>query len=188
MRVPAHASYEAIMRDELTKERLTALMRELARTGPGRGTHRVYLVGGGTAVYLGWRPSSIDVDLYAEQETVFRDIQRIKERLNINIEFARPEDFVPPLKGTVERHVFIDTVGKISFYHYDPYAQAFSKIVRGFERDLGDAERFLGSGMVDGERLRGLVASIPDSAYARYPSLSRAGVERAVDTFLAEHS
>jgi hypothetical protein len=29
---------------------------------------------------------------------------------------------------------------------------------------------------------------IPDSAYARYPSLSRGGVERAVDGFLRQRS
>ena len=176
------------MREELTRERLVELMRELARTAPRRGAWQVYLVGGGTAVYLGWRRASIDVDLYSAQEAVFRDIQQIKERLNINIEFARPEAFVPPLRGSADRHVFIDTIGKITFYHYDPYAQAFSKIVRGFQRDLDDAEQFLRSGMVDPRRFRSLVAAIPDSTYARYPSLSRAGVEAAVDTFLAEAS
>jgi hypothetical protein len=176
------------MREELTRERLVSLMQELARTGPRRGAYRVYLVGGGTAVYLGWRRSSIDVDLYSDRDVVFRDIQQIKERLNINIEFARPEDFVPPLRGTADRHVFIDTVGSITFYHYDPYAQAFSKVVRGFQRDLDDAQQFLRSGMVDPRRFRSLVAAIPDSAYARYPSLSRDGVEKAAETFLAETS
>jgi len=173
------------MREKLTRERLVSLMRELGRTGPRRGAHQVYLVGGGTAVYLGWRPSSIDVDLHSDQEVVFRDIQQIKERLNINIEFARPENFVPPLRGSADRHVFIDTIGKITFLHYDPYAQLFSKVVRGFERDLDDAEQFVRSGMVDPDRFHSLVSAIPESAYARYPSLTRAGVEQAVDTFLS---
>jgi hypothetical protein len=160
-------------------------MNELARTAPRRGVHRVYLVGGGTAVYLGWRPSSIDVDLHSDEEAVFRDIQAIKERLDLNIEFARPEDFVPPLQGAADRHVFIDAVGPISFYHYDPCSQLLAKIVRGFQRDLGDAREFLRSGMVEPARFRALVAAIPDSAYAKYPSLTRRGVEKAVDAFLA---
>ena len=176
------------MREELTRERLISLMKELARTAPRRGAYRVHLVGGGTAVYLGWRRSSIDVDLFSDQQGVFRDIQRIKERLNMNIEFARPEDFVPPLKGTPDRHVFIDTIGSISFYHYDPYAQLLSKVVRGFQRDIDDAREFVHSRMADPKRFQVLVAAIPDSAYARYPSLSRSGVERAVDTFLTEVS
>jgi hypothetical protein len=174
------------MRNELTRERLDLLMKELAQSAPRRGTFRVYLVGGGTAVYLGWRRASIDVDLFSEEEQVFRDIQGIKERLYINIEFARPEDFVPPLKGTADQHVFITTVGSITFYHYDPYAQTFSKVVRGFQRDLDDAREFVRSGMVDPERFQSLVAAIPDSAYARYPNLSRSGVEKTVEAFLVE--
>lgn len=176
------------MRAELTRERLVALMKELSRTAPRRGAYHVYLVGGGTAVYLGWRRSSIDVDLYSEQEIVFRSIQEIKERLNVNIEFARPEDFVPALKGSADRHVFIEKLGAIAFYHYDPYAQLFSKVVRGFQRDIEDAKGFVQSGIVEPGKFRSLVAAIPDSAYARYPSLSRRGVEQAVDEFLSETS
>lgn len=44
---------------------------------------------------------------------VFQDIQGIKKRLRLNIEFARPEHFVPPLAGTDGRHVFIDRVGDV---------------------------------------------------------------------------
>jgi hypothetical protein len=176
------------MREEITKQRLVSLMKELARYAPRRGAYRVYFVGGSTAVYLGWRRSSIDVDLCSDQEIVFRNIQKIKEHLDINIEFARPEDFVPPLKGTADRHVFIDTVGAITFFHFDPYAQLLSKIVRGFQRDLDDAREFLTSGLVDTRKFRSLVAAIPNSAYAKYPNLSRGGVENAVETFIAEMS
>ena len=172
------------MREEITRERLVTLMKELARTAPRGGTYRVYLVGGGTAVYLGWRRSSIDVGLFSDQQDVFQNIQAIKERLNMNIEFAGPDDFVPPLPGSPDRHVFVDTLGPITFYHYDPYAQLLSKVVRGFQRDLEDARDFVRTGMVDRERFRDLVSAIPDSAYARYPSLSRSGVDRAVAMFV----
>ena len=173
------------MREKVTRERLVSLMKELARRAPRRGSFRVYIVGGGTAVYLGWRDASIDVDLYADREAIFRDIQEIKERLDINVEFARPEDFVPALRGTANRHVFINTVGAVSYYHYDPYAQCLSKIARGFQRDLNDAREFVQSGMVEPRILKSLVAAIPDSAYAKYPNLSRAGLESVVERFLA---
>lgn len=175
------------MRDEMTKERLITLMEEIARTAPRRGNYHVYLVGGGTAVYAGWRASSIDADLFSEEEAVFRDIQGIKERLNINVEFARPEHFVPPLRGSDARHVFIEAVGRVSYHHYDPYAQVLSKIVRGFERDLDDARDFMRSGMVEAAKLLTLVKQIPESAYARYPNLSREAVLRAVEDFLASY-
>lgn len=160
-------------------------MRELARTAPAGESFRVYLVGGGTAVLAGWRTATVDADLSADDEAVFRDIQEIKERLELNIEFARPEHFVPPLAGSAERHLFIERVRDVAYYHYDPYAQLLSKVVRGFRKDLLDAEHFVASGMVDPARFRELVAGIPDAAYARYPNLSRAAVEDAVDDFLS---
>lgn len=174
------------MRHSLTREDLVALMAELARTAPRNKSHRVYFVGGGTAVYQGWRDSTIDANLHADDDAVFRDVQAIKERLDINIEFAQPEQFVPPLAGTADRHVFIETVGKISFYHYDPYAQLLSKVVRGFRRDLADAAALVESGMVDLERFNRLVKAIPASTYAKYPRLSSAAVQEAIDAFARE--
>ena len=43
----------------------------------------------------------------------------------------------------------------------------------------------MSSGLVDPAKFRPLVADIPDSAYSRYPNLSRAGVDRAVADFPA---
>lgn len=173
------------MRHRLTRESLHALMRELAFSARRNRAYRVYLVGGATAVLEGWRESSIDADLYARQDDIFRDVQAIKERLELNIEYARPEDFVPPLEGTGRRHVFIETVDRVSFYHYDPYAQLLSKVVRGFARDLADARALITSGMVDPNRFRSLVEGIPESVYSKYPRLSSAAVRAAVDDFLS---
>lgn len=173
------------MRRSVSREGVRELMRELARTAPRRGSHRVFFVGGGTAVLQGWRASTIDADLYSDTDAVFRDVQGIKERLNLNIEFARPEEFVPALAGTPDRHVFIETIGNVSFYHYDPYAQLLSKVVRGFDRDMADARSFVASGMVDTARFRSLVDDIPAAAYAKYPALSREAIREAVSDFLS---
>ncbi len=172
------------MRRRLTRERLRALMKELARSYPGRRPCRVYFVGGGTAVDLGWRDSTIDADLHSDREEIFADIQGIKERLQLNIERVRPEEFVPALAGSADRHLLIETVGKVSFFHHDPYVQLLSKLVRGFRRDLQDAERFLESGLVDAERFRSLVHEIPEAAFAGYPALSMQAVFDSVDDFL----
>ena len=160
-------------------------MRELAGSANPKRSYRVFLVGGGTAVLEGWRESSIDADLYAAQEDIFRDVQAIKERLQLNIELVRPEDFVPPLTGSEDRHVFIETIGRVSFYHYDPYAQLLSKVVRGFARDLADARALVEKGLVDPDRFRKLVQAIPYTAYSSYPRLSSRGVQAAVDDFLS---
>jgi hypothetical protein len=164
------------------------LMAEIARTAPRVGDHRVYLVGGSTAVFAGWRRSSVDADLYVPKGETLRDVQGIKERLEVNVEFARPEHFVPPLAGSEDRHLFIETIGTVSFYHYDPYAQILSKVVRGFHRDLADADRFITSGMVDPGRLRVLVNGISDETYAKYPALSRSAVEGAVERFISSRT
>jgi hypothetical protein len=174
------------VRAELTRERLDALMRELARTAPRRGTQRVHFVGGATAVLFGWRDSSLYAELHADDEFVFHDVQGVKQRLDVNIEFARPEQFVPPLPGTSERHVLVETHGSVSFFHYDPYAQVFSKLVRGLDRDLADARSFVRSGMVEPRRLLALVRAVPSSAYARYPRLAPGPVLAAVEAFVAQ--
>lgn len=159
-------------------------MKELARTAPRKGHYRVFITGGGTAVLLGWRQTSIDVDLCADRDEVFRDIQGVKERLSLNVEFARPDDFVPLLDGSQDRHLLIDAIGNVAFYHFDPYTQVLSKIIRGFRRDLSDAREFIRSGLVDPTSLQTLVWKIPDSAFARYPTLSRIAIQRAVFEFL----
>jgi hypothetical protein len=161
-------------------------MRELSRSVPSRGSFRIYLLGGGTAVLLGWRESTVDANLHSDQDAVFRHVQEIKERLGLNIERVRPEDFVPPLQGSDERHVFIESFGSVSFHHYDPYAQVFSKIVRGFAQDLKDSRRFISSGMVDPDRFLQLVKEIPGRSFARYPAISRKAVLQAVERFLEE--
>ena len=173
------------MRESVTRERLLAFMKRLAESAPRGRRFRVFVVGGGTAVAQGWRESTIDLDLYADDEAVFSDIQRIKESEQVNVEFARPEHFVPPLAGADGRHIFIATFGAVSFFHYDPYSQMLSKVVRGFRRDLEDARHFVDTGLVDAARFRDLADGIPESAYAKYPALSRQAVLNAVGAFLA---
>jgi len=161
-------------------------MNELARCAPGRKSYRVYFVGGGTAVLAGWRKSTIDADLAADDDAIFRDVQGMKERLQLNIEFARPEDFVPPLKRSKERHVFIETIGRVAFYHYDPYAQMLSKVIRGFNRDMQDAHGFIRSGMVDPVAFRTLVQGIPERSFAKYSTPTKQAVLDTVIDFLEQ--
>lgn len=175
------------MRNKLDRPRIRALVEALSRSAPRGKTSRIYLVGGATAVLEGWRDSTIDADLHASDERILRDVQEIKERLELNVELVRPEDFVPGLSGAESRHVLVERVGALELFHYDPYSQLLSKIVRGFAKDLQDARSFLDSGMVDASRFRSLVRGIPRSAWTRYPALSRKAVEDAVETFLREY-
>ncbi len=144
----------------------------------------IYLTGGATAVLLGFREGTIDIDIAGELDQLFGEIPALKRTLNINVEIAKPTDFVPVLAGETERHIFIGTFGEASFYHFDPYGQVFSKVVRAHATDLHDAKAFVSRELVELSRLFELVKQVPDAVFARYTRLDRESVERAVQDFL----
>src|SRR5881396_1031241 len=141
------------MREPITTDSLQAFMKGLAAAA--KTPSRVYLVGGASSVLLGWRTSTIDIDLkiIPESDEILRSLPRLKEHLHINIELASPDDFIPELPGWQERSRFIRQEGKLSFYHYDFYAQALAKIERGHDFDLKDIENLIESGLVEPNRL-----------------------------------
>lgn len=174
------------MREALTAEHLQAFMKGLAAVA--RAPSRIYLVGGASAVWLGWRASTIDVDLKIIPETdeLLRNLQRLKEQLHINIELASPEDFIPEVLGWQDRSRFIKQIGRLAFYHYDFYAQALAKIERGHERDLSDVRLLIENGLVEIERLWELFLSIKDHIY-RYPELNADVFEEAVSRVVEQY-
>lgn len=155
-------------------------MRALARaaTDPGR----VYLTGGATAVLHGWRDATVDVDikLVPDTDAVLRAIPSIKESLNLNVELASPDQFIPVKDGWEDRSPFIGQEGVLSFHHFDLYAQALAKIERGHETDTLDVAQFIGRGLVDPGRLAEYFEVIAADLY-RYPALDPASFKHAVD-------
>jgi hypothetical protein len=172
------------MRQPITANNLQVFMRALAVGVKAPG--RIYLVGGATAVLLGWRTSTIDIDLkiIPESDEILRSLPELKERLHVNIELASPGDFIPELPGWQERSRFIQQEGKLAFYHYDFYAQALAKIERGHVVDLNDVSRFIDSGLVEPKRLREMFFAIEDRIY-RYPALNASAFRQAVERVLS---
>jgi len=172
------------MREPVTATNLQVFMRALGASV--RNPSRIFLAGGSTSVLLGWRNSTIDIDLkiIPESDEILRSLPRLKERLQLNIELASPDDFIPELPGWQERSRFIQQEGKLSFYHYDFYAQALAKIQRGHRTDLQDVDQLIQGRFVELDRLLELFSSIEDQIY-RYPSLDaksfRQAVERVVE-------
>ena len=156
-------------------------MRALGQAG---GEGRVYFAGGATAVLFGWRASTIDADILVVPDTdlTLRAIPALKESLQINVELANPSQFMPELPGWQERSVFIARHGKLDFFHYDPYAQALAKVLRGQGKDHVDVRELLARGLVESSKAVELFESIEDRLF-RYPSIDppsfRAAVERA---------
>ena len=130
-------------------DRIVRLMEGIGRraTGPGR----VYLVGGSSAVIVGWRDATVgaDIKLDPEPAAVFEAIALLKDELDMNVELAAPDQFVPPLPGWRERSPFIARYGEVDFFHYDFYGQALAKIERGHSTDLDDVQAMVGRGLID---------------------------------------
>src|ERR1051326_1384897 len=119
------------MRTPLTVEKLNRFMDELGRRSKSPGT--IYLTGGSTALLLGVREQTLDVDLKLDPEPqgAFEAIAMLKRELQINVELAAPDQFIPELPDWRDRSSLIKTVGLVQFRHYDYYSQALSKIERG---------------------------------------------------------
>ena len=91
---------------------------------------------------------------------------------------------IPPLPGWEERSQFIRQEGKLSFHHYDFYAQALSKIERGHDQDHQDFIQMIDTGLVNPDRLVDLFYSIENELY-RYPDLDRNSFRQAVELAVA---
>ena len=126
----------------------------------GRSDGDCYLTGGATAVLLGWREATIDVNLQLvpEQDGVLRRLPELKNELEINVELVSPADFVPLPPDASDRHLYIGRQGRLTFFHVDPYAQVLAKLERGHVKDLEDVQAMLDLGLVERVRLLELTA------------------------------
>ncbi len=104
------------MRKLADPDRIRRFMRAFGRAAPIET--RPYFTGGATAVLLGWRSTTVDVDIRFVPETdqVFRVIPSLKEDLQINVELASPADSIPELPGWRERSLFVAREERVSFY------------------------------------------------------------------------
>ncbi len=173
------------MRQNTTRELIECFMRELGSVVRSDGC--VYFTGGVSAVLLGWREMTLDVDVKADPEPLgfFEGLPKLKEQLDINIELASPDLFVPPLPGWRERSLFIATHGRLAFYHYDFYGQALAKIERAHPRDRLDVRSMIEAGLVQPDRLAALVAEV-QGEMLRYPAIDAAALTESVRTIAQE--
>lgn len=172
------------MRELASAERIRTFMRRLGNAAD-RPTC-IYLTGGGTAVLLGWRSSTIDVDLkiQPESDAIFRAIPLLKEELNLNVELASPPDFIPELPDWESRNLYIGREGSIDWFHFDPYSQALAKIERAHAQDLEDVDQMLRNGLVIADKLREMFRAI-EPRLIRYPAIDPAAFARRVEAVCA---
>jgi hypothetical protein len=147
---------------------------------------RVYFTGGVSAVLLGWRSTTVDVDLklVPDSSAILQAIPALKEELSLNVELASPDHFIPELPGWRERSVFIDQIHSLTFLHYNFYAQALSKLERGHVKDLLDAEEMLRRRLIERGELLRLFSAIEPELY-RYPAIDPPSFRTAVEELIA---
>jgi hypothetical protein len=168
------------MRELADSGRIEEFMRELGRAVQVEG--RVYLTGGATAVLHGWRNTTIDVDikLIPDRDEILREIPRLKEKLNLNVELAAPSDFIPLPSGWEDRSPLIRREGRLSFHHFDPIAQALSKAERGHDQDIRDIEEMIAAGLVNPAEAVIQFEAIELELF-RFPAIDPASFRNAVE-------
>lgn len=164
--------------------RLRSFLRALGRETDEET--EVFLTGGATAVLVGWREATIDADILIrpERDALLRALPRLKEELRLNVEIASPAHFIPELPGWRERSLFIQREGRVSFLHYDPYAQALAKLERAHAQDVADVEQLLDRGLVRPDLLKELFERIEPELH-RYPAVDPPSFRRRVEEALA---
>jgi hypothetical protein len=168
------------MRELADETHIEQFMRALGRAARGEG--RVYLTGGATAVLHGWRDSTIDVDikLIPDSDELLREIPKLKQRLNLNVELAAPSDFIPVPDGWEERSPLIRREGHLSFHHFDLVAQALAKAERGHEQDRRDVQQMIATGLVDPSDAIAQFEAIESELY-RFPAIDPASFRRSIE-------
>ena len=146
---------------------------------------RLYFTGGASAVLIGWRSTTIDVDIRIVPETdrLLRAIVRFKDELQINIELVSPTDFIPELPGWEGRSQYIGSEGQMTFYHYDFYAQALSKIERGHSQDIQDVRAMIERSLISVQSLRCHFDQMKPFLY-RYPAIDPPSFQKALEEIL----
>lgn len=173
------------MREKVRADTLARFMKSIGRGE--RKSIRVYFVGGVSAVLLGWRETTIDVDLkiVPEADEILRKLPQLKEELHLNIELASPDDFVPALPGWEERSKYIGREGRVEFFHYDFYGQALAKIERGHTTDLRDVREMIERGLVEPTLLLKLFFQVEDKLY-KYPAIDANSLKKALEQLAQE--
>jgi hypothetical protein len=172
------------MRARADAAKIRRFMEALGRAVRGPGS--VFLTGGATAVLLGWRESTIDVDLKFDPEPAgaFDALRSLKDDLDLNVEIAAPEDFIPIPPERRRSGPFIAEHGGVRFHHYDLASQALAKIERGHVQDAADVREMLSRGLISRPEIRDLWEQVRRDL-PRYPALDSDAFQAKVEEFVA---
>jgi len=166
-------------RPPVDRERIAYFLKQLGERFRRPG--RVYLVGGTTMVFEGFRRQSLDIDLTFEVQpqdhaAFIQIVRALKDELRINVEEISPGDFIPLPSGYWERSRFIGRYGQLDVFHFDLYCTALSKVERGAAEDFSDVVALLHDGQIEMGALETYFAEI-------LPRFATASLKRDPDEF-----
>jgi len=144
-------------RSPVDQNRIKEFLQRLGERSRAGG--RVYLVGGTTVVFEGYRTRTLDIDLTfeaspADETRLLQTMRELKDTLSVNVEQVSPADFIPLPAGYRERCEFVGRFGELDVFHFDLYSTALSKIERGTEQDFADVLALLKAGRINGLKLK----------------------------------
>ena len=137
------------MRQSVGRQEIEHFLVEIGRT---RQPGRIYIVGGAALVHKGIRPGQtldIDIQITSDPANLTAQIAQLKQKLNINIEFASPADFMPLPTQWEARSEFIRRYGQVDAFYFDWYSIALSKTQRANPQDVVDLQLLVRQGFVD---------------------------------------
>jgi hypothetical protein len=124
----------------------------LVEVGRLRQPGRLYLVGGAAMVHRAIRPGltlDIDIQITLDPANLTTQIAQLKQRLNMNIEFASPGDFMPLPAQWEARSEFIKRYNQVDAFYFDWYSIALSKAQRANPQDVVDLQLLVGQRFVE---------------------------------------
>jgi hypothetical protein len=188
----AHSRYNALIRYLGTfeiapicgmaanRDRILRLMAALAAAARTRTW--VYFTGSTTAVLLGLRywATAAEVDLVPRDDVLLRALAGLKYSIELPVRLVSPAYFIPVPRGWERRSPLIERRGRVSFHHFDLYAQALAKVERGDAEDLADVGEMLRRGLIDPARALKYFRRIEPELY-HYPVIDPPTFRRAVE-------
>ena len=137
------------MRQRVGRQEIEQFLVQVGRT---RQSGRLYLTGGAALVHRGVRPGQtldIDIQITLDPTNLTAHIAQLKQRMNINIEFASPGDFVPLPTQWEDRSEFIKRYDQVDVFYFDWYSITLSKMQRANQQDVIDVQLLVRQSLVD---------------------------------------
>ncbi len=118
----------------------------------------VYLVGGSSLLLVEAKKSTYDIDLKfevaVEYHTEFLNcLRQIRREMDIDVEEASPDQFLPLPGGYEDRRRFVGRYGVLDVFHFDFYSVALGKIQRGNDKDYTDVFNMIRAGVIEFDML-----------------------------------